>query len=61
MRANPKRMLFPAFCLGVVVLYGAASTRGWGGTNAKDGIDIPASVRQSPGGYRSFHYWRGGK
>ncbi len=22
---------------------------------------IPQSVRTSPGGYRSFNYWRGGK
>ena len=22
---------------------------------------IPANIRQSPGGYRSYYFWRGGK
>jgi hypothetical protein len=40
-------------------LYLAAGILGWeveGGQRQQ----IPASVRQSPGGYRSFHFWHSG-
>lgn len=49
---------------GVLVLYGAASWAGWELTTAQRQV-LPADVRNSPGGYRSFHFWhsgyRGGK
>ncbi len=38
----------------------ASAWRGWEIGAGKRGL-IPASVRQAPGGYRSFTYWRGGK
>lgn len=44
--------------------YTLASLRGWELESATK-QPLPASVRQSPGGYRSFHFWhsgfRGGK
>ena len=51
---------YAIFALALMGLYGAASLRGWELGGGKRGL-IPASVRQSPGGYRSFTYWRGGK
>lgn len=44
----------------VLALYGWASWRGWEMGSPQRGL-IPQSVRQSPGGYRSYNYWRGGK
>ena len=44
----------------VVGLFGLASWRGWQIGGAPRGF-VPQSVREAPGGYRSFHYWRGGK
>jgi len=52
--------------LGVVVigLYGLVAFSGKEFGNAER-QRVPADVRQSPGGYRSFHFWhsgyRGGK
>ena len=54
------RRLYTAFALGVMALYGVAAWQGWGFASPRRGL-IPASVRQSPGGYRSYNYWRGGK
>jgi hypothetical protein len=51
---------YAIFALGVLGLYGMSAWRGWEIGAEKRGV-IPASVRQSPGGYRSFTYWRGGK
>jgi len=53
-----------AFGLMAIVVYGAVA---FTGTEFFDPQRerIPADVRQSPGGYRSFHFWhagyRGGK
>jgi hypothetical protein len=54
------RRVFAVYALLLLGLYGLAAHRGWEIGGAKRGF-IPASVRQSPGGYRSFNYWRGGK
>jgi hypothetical protein len=54
------RHLFLFYVLGVVGLYGLATRRGLEPFAAKRGL-VPASVRQAPGGYRSYSYWRGGK
>jgi hypothetical protein len=54
------RIAYALFALGILTLYGASSLRGWELGGGRRGV-IPASVRQSPGGYRSFTYWRGGK
>jgi len=44
---------------GVVGGYGAmAFTQKELGTPERD--EIPASVRSSPGGYRSYHFWHSG-
>ena len=49
---------------GVLLLYSAAAWGGWeiGGSRRQT---LPPGVRNSPGGYRSFHFWhsgyRGGK
>jgi hypothetical protein len=51
---------FLVYGLVVVTLYGVAAWRGWEMGSPKRGF-IPQSVRQSPGGYRSYNYWRGGK
>ena len=48
----------------MLLWYGAASAFGWEFGNPER-QKLPADVRQSPGGYRSFHFWhsgyRGGK
>jgi len=52
--------------LGSLLLIGfvAATVSGWEPESPERQV-LPASVRQSPGGYRSFHFWhagfRGGK
>ena len=44
----------------VLGLYGVATWRGCE-VAGSDRSTLPQGFRQSPGGYRSFHYWRGGK
>jgi hypothetical protein len=44
---------------GLVALYLAGAARGWELT-APGARFIPADIRQSPGGYRSFHFWHSG-
>jgi hypothetical protein len=51
---------YALFALAVVILYGVSAAKGWEMGSAKRGL-IPASVRQAPGGYRSYGYWGGGK
>ena len=51
---------FLAYAAMVLALYATASWRGWEIGSPKRGF-VPQSVRQSPGGYRSYNYWRGGK
>jgi hypothetical protein len=51
---------YAIFALCMLGLYGISAWRGWELGGGKRGL-IPAGVRQSPGGYRSFTYWRGGK
>jgi hypothetical protein len=45
--------------LAVLGLYAWADTTGWELVAAHRQF-IPAGVRQSPGGYRSFHFWHTG-
>lgn len=54
------RRAFIAYALGVLGLWSAAAWNGWEPFASKRGF-VPQSVRQSPGGYRTFNYWRGGK
>ncbi|MGE0455863.1 MAG: hypothetical protein AB7O37_19275 [Vicinamibacteria bacterium] len=51
---------FLVYALGVLGLWGASALNGWELGGGKRGL-IPQNVRQSPGGYRSYNYWRGGK
>ena len=47
--------------LGAALIVGqvGASLMGWEFGNPQQQV-IPAGARQSPGGYRSFHFWHGG-
>ncbi|HEX7318473.1 MAG TPA: hypothetical protein VF297_31490 [Pyrinomonadaceae bacterium] len=43
----------------LLLLYGAAAWSGWElSTSTRQ--TLPADVRNSPGGYRSFHFWHSG-
>jgi hypothetical protein len=45
--------------IGVVGLYATSGLMGWRlGSAARE--SVPASVRSSPGGYRSYHFWHTG-
>jgi hypothetical protein len=52
--------MFKFFVIALVMSYGAATWYGWEPGTAKRGL-IPQEARQQPGGYRSYHFWRGGK
>ena len=54
------RRAFTAYVVLVLALYSVASIKGWEMGSPRRGL-IPQSIRQSPGGYRSFNFWRGGK
>jgi hypothetical protein len=54
------RRVYAVYTLAMLGLYAVATWSGWEPGAGKRGL-IPASVRQAPGGYRSFQYWRGGK
>ena len=43
----------------VLLLYAAAAWSGWELTTSPRQT-LPADVRNSPGGYRSFHFWHSG-
>jgi hypothetical protein len=43
----------------VLLLYFAASWAGWELTTSPR-QQLPPDVRNSPGGYRSFHFWHSG-
>ena len=51
---------YTIYATAVMVVWTLAAWRGWDFGTEKRGF-IPASVRQAPGGYRSYNYWRGGK
>ena len=44
---------------GVLLLYGVAAWSGWELSTSPRQV-LPADVRNSPGGYRSFHFWHSG-
>jgi hypothetical protein len=54
------RRLFALYSLFVVGTYTASAWSGWEVGSAKRGF-VPQNVRQAPGGYRSYNFWRGGK
>ena len=51
--------IYIALCVGVLGFYLLSSFRGWEFGTPKREI-VPADVRTSPGGYRSFHFWHSG-
>lgn len=51
---------YTVYALALLGAYSLASWRGWGFGSSRHGL-IPASVRQAPGGYRSYGFWMGGK
>jgi hypothetical protein len=51
---------FTVYAVLVLALYSVATLRGWELASPRRGF-IPQSVRSSPGGYRTYNYWRGGK
>ena len=50
---------YGVFGAAVIGIYLLVEVTGWEPARAARGV-VPASVRQSPGGYRSFHFWHGG-
>ena len=52
------RNLYAVCGAGSLVLWLVAAQNGWSPASAT--YTLPASVRQSPGGYRSFHFWHSG-
>lgn len=53
------KTLYLIFGLGVILFYGATAFQGWEYGHPKREV-LPADVRNSPGGYRSFHFWHSG-
>jgi hypothetical protein len=50
---------YGVFCIVLVLSYIGIELRGWGfQPGARE--QVPMSVRQSPGGYRSYHFWHRG-
>jgi hypothetical protein len=60
-RQRPSRLVrgWSAVLTAALALYATATFFGWDfpGTTADE---LPPSVRSSPGGYRSFHFWHSG-
>ena len=56
--------LYAVLGAGALMLYSVAAWSGWE-VGSPQRQQLPADVRNSPGGYRSFHFWhsgyRGGK
>jgi hypothetical protein len=53
------RRIYLPIGIGILLLYGVAAFTGWEpGTPQRE--TIPGDVRNSPGGYRSFHFWHSG-
>jgi hypothetical protein len=48
--------LYAGLGVGMLVVWLLVALGGWE-ASATEREDIPASVRQSPGGYRSYHFW----
>jgi hypothetical protein len=53
-------MKYAAFCALVVAGFAAIEVRGVVLFPSAAHATVPASVRSSPGGYRSYHFWHSG-
>ncbi len=51
--------LYRLIAIAAVATYAGAGLFGWE-LQSEGRRQIPTSVRQSPGGYRSFHFWHTG-
>jgi hypothetical protein len=51
--------IYLAIGLVVVAAFGVSASQGWTLGGGPSGF-VPADIRQSPGGYRSFHFWHSG-
>ena len=51
--------LYRLIAVGALALYAGAGFFGWE-MQPEGRRQIPTSVRHSPGGYRSFHFWHSG-
>jgi hypothetical protein len=60
-RDRPSWLVIAYGCFGalVLLLYFAAGISGWS-VEEEERAAIPPSVRQAPGGYRSYHLWHSG-
>ena len=45
--------------IAMIAFYGVTTFCGWEFGGATPQV-VPSDVRQSPGGYRSFHFWHSG-
>jgi hypothetical protein len=52
--------MYRLFAGAVLVAYGMSAWQGWELGAARRGT-LPKEMRQQAGGYRSYHFWRGGK
>ena len=53
-------MKFAIWCVAVVLGFATLEARGVDLFPTTEHATVPASVRSSPGGYRSFHFWHSG-
>lgn len=56
----PKSTAYAVSCAALVLGFSVAEARGYLLFPAATHATIPASVRSSPGGYRSYHFWHSG-
>jgi hypothetical protein len=52
---------FTWWCIAIALFYATTSWLGLAPLSNKKVMKAPESVRQQPGGYRSYTYWRSGK
>jgi hypothetical protein len=57
--------LYLIYGIAVVALLGAGAYRGWSFTSVNEVKNVPRSIRDNPGSYRSiyagYHHYTGGK
>ncbi|HVE87702.1 MAG TPA: hypothetical protein VND93_32815 [Myxococcales bacterium] len=51
---------YAIYCAAVVLLFAVVEFRGMNLLPSSEHAVIPSSVRSSPGGYRSYHFWHTG-
>jgi hypothetical protein len=56
---SPLGWIHRGLVIAVLIVYALALRLGWDVPSAHHEL-VPPSVRSSPGGYRSFHFWHSG-